>query len=320
MALNIDLIRKKLKAAQEADMKRSANYFSFKDGRNVIRILPPWEGSEDFSRVFGKHWGTTEDGSRFCVYCPRDTFGKHCPVCENIAHEWKSPGLTEERKQFLKDISSGPRYLANVIDLNDKGRGIQVAEFPKTVMEEVWKKMVDEDLGVGDVSDPESGYDLIVDRTGKGIGTKYTVEPKKKSSKLAYPKWKEEIKNLDAFVKEESDDTLKGFLNGKKVETVAIPETASAPPTKVEGTVSEEKPVSIPAPAADPVPVPTDELPACFGKFDENSEKCGDCIECDDCEEKSDDIPAFGTEDPATDAEAINADDLMAEMQAAIER
>ena len=39
-----------------------------------------------------------------------------------------------------------------------------------------------------------------------------------------------------------------------------------------------------------------------------------------DCEEKSDDIPAFGTEDPATDAEAINADDLMAEMQAAIER
>lgn len=312
MTLNIDLIRKKLKAAQEADMKRNANYFSFKDGRNVIRILPPWEGSEDFSKSFGKHWGTDENGSRFCVYCPRDTFGKHCPICENLSHEWKKPGLTEERKEFLKDISSSLRYMANVVDLNDMGRGVQIAEFPKTVMEAIWKKMVDEEIGIGDVSDPDKGYDLIIDRVGKGLNTKYTVEPKKKPNKIVYPNWKEETKNLDAFVKEESDETLKGFLKGKKI----LPETAGSP-IKIEGTVK-----SIPTPTL-PVEktiedVATDELPKCFGNFNEDSKKCGDCIECDDCEAKSDNIPNF--EEKETETEAIDADSLMAEMQAAIER
>jgi len=318
MALNLDLIRRKLKDAQESDMKRGANYFSFKDGRNVIRILPPWEGSSDFSRVSGKHWGTDKDGNRFFVHCPRDTFGKHCPICESVSLEWKSPGLTEERKIFLKQISSGPRYLANVVDLNDKGRGVQIAEFPKTVMNEIWKKMVDPELGVGDVSDPVKGFDIIIDRTGKGLGTKYSVEPKKKHSKIAYPKWKEETKNLDAFVNEESDEALKSFLEGKKAEKAALP-APSAVPMKVEGTVS----VSTPVPVADPDPTPTtvdaEEIPKCFGNYNDDSKKCGDCIECDDCEAKSDDIPDFDAA-PAKAEEAIDADDLMAEMQAAIER
>ena len=43
MALNLERIRENLQKAKEEADKRNAKYFQFKDGRNVIRILEPWE-------------------------------------------------------------------------------------------------------------------------------------------------------------------------------------------------------------------------------------------------------------------------------------
>ncbi len=65
--------------------------------------------------------------------------------------------------------------------------------------------------------------------------------------------------------------------------------------------------------------------PACFGYFDETNPTCLECAEQDDCEIKmiiitrgAQKVAAQVT--PASDASIITAEDLMAEMEAAISK
>ena len=363
MGLNLDKIRTLRDKAVEEANRRSAKFYEWKAKRNRLRILPPWAGADDFSRIFAKHWHLGPEGKTI-VYCPKICFDQPCPICDSIERMWKTKP-DDPTKEWLKSVGAAPRFYVNVIDLDDLDSGIQIAEFPKTVLMEIWNIMVDKEVGVGDITHLEKGRNMIIDKTGSGIGTRYAVRAELGATPVPIPIEAADLPNLDMLVRTESYENLKLVWEGKEPISgpglpapAASPGVAALPPpietVKVGGThVVTPPPID---PAADleakaaaaaaavsegraPVvaaPAPsTPSIPACFGGFDEKNAKCLDCTEQDDCELKmleakraarkaaASSAPAAApvTAAPAaTPAAGISVTDLMAEMEAAINR
>lgn len=328
MGLSLEKIRENRAKAKEEASRRNANFFNFQSGRNFIRILPPWEGADDFSRPMGKHWNLGPEGN-IAVFCPRECAGLPCPICEELDKIWKTKP-DEETKAWLRQVGASRRYYVNLLDLNDLEKGVQIGELPKTVIEEIWNIMVDEDTGIGDVTNWKEGFDLIIEKTGKALNTRYSVRAKRAPSAISRAEYEEKLVNLDNFVKTESYSDLKLIWEGKTPTALPAPpedETphpAESPDEYIEGEIvsDAEGPVNL----------------KCFGSFNEDVPACLDCPEQDECEAKMLKERAAATEAiekapsatpkapkaaeaPATPKATASADDteaLMAEMEKAI--
>lgn len=347
MALNLAKIKENRKKAKEESSRRNANYFSFQPGRNIVRIMPPWEGADDFSRPMGKHWNLGPEG-KTNVFCPKHTAGLPCPICEELDAIWKTKP-DDATKEWLKNVGASQRYYVNLVDLNNLEEGVQIGELPKSVLEEIWNIMVDEDTGLGDITDWDEGFDLIIEKTGKGIGTRYSVRAKRSPTAISKAEYEPALVNLDSFVKTESYANLKLIYEGKTSESAGVlPAPAAEPVTTAISDArtvgsTETEPDVIEAESTDVTDLVDAGLPACFGGFNEDNAKCLDCLEQDDCEEKMEEEKAkaiapspAATRAPATTtaptpaAEAAPAgggggggdkevDDLMAQLQDAID-
>jgi len=367
MSLNLDKIRVQREKALEEMARRNTNYYTWKENRNVLRFLPPWEGADDFTRIFGKHWNLGPEGKTM-VYCPKICFDKPCPICDNIDAMWKRKP-DDATKEWLKKVSSAPRFFANVIDMNDISAGVQVAEMPKSVLLELYSIMVDKDAGIGDITNLETGREIIIDKIGKGLSTRYTVRAKLTPTPVPLPITVAELPNLDLLVRNETYENLKLVWEGKEplpaLESKALPapedDSLTIATKVVDGTHVPLTAISTPAPAAPvappaapaarvpvapPAPPAAPAQPACFGAFNENNPVCLDCAEQDDCEMKKVELrrlsrskatpapaaaappvtpaavtpPVAPPAAPASTAPGISADDLMKEMEAAINR
>lgn len=377
MGLNLDKIRAQKEKFIEEMNRRNMNYYTWKENRNVLRFLPPWKDADDFTRIFGKHWNLGPEGKTM-VYCPRICFDKPCPICDNIEAMWKRKP-DDATKEWLKKVSSAPRFYANVIDMADLSAGVQVAELPKSVLMELYAIMTDRDVVIGDITDLETGREIIIDKVGKGLSTRYTVRAKLTPTPVPIPITVEELPNLDLLVRNETYENLKLVWEGKEplpapdsralpapgddgltiatkvVDGTHVPLTAitpppPAPPVTPPVPVTPVAPPVAPAarvPVAPPAPPAAPALPACFGAFDENNPVCLDCAEQDDCEMKKVELrrlsrakatpapaappvaPVAAVAPPvappaappaAAAAPGISADDLMKEMEAAINR
>jgi hypothetical protein len=322
---NLDKVRQRMEEAKAEAERRKAKFWKLKEGRNVVRILPPWEGADEFYKPYGQHFKIGLEGKTI-VYCPNDTLGLPCPVCDGIKAMWKGADAAgdEELKKRLKDISSTPRFMVNLIDRKEPEKGIQQGDIPKSVMESIWNKMVDPDAGVGDITDPKAGYDVIIVRRGEGINTKYDVSIATKPS-VVDPGVLEGIVDLDALIKVESYENLKLIVDGKEAPAVTSGSAKAALPPPADVVDAEFK-ESAPVPAGPP---------PCFGSFSDDNAKCLDCPEQDDCETKMIEqkraarkagkaaVAAAGPAGPAPVATAdddISADDLMAEINEAIRK
>ena len=316
--VNLEKVKAARDRAAEEDSRQSANFYEWKP-RNVLRIMPPWEGSDEFNRVIGKHWNVGIDGKTM-VFCPKVCHGKPCPICEAIDRKWKSHP-DEEAKVWLKSISASPRYYVNVVDAQNIAAGVQVAEFPKSVVRMIWTVMIDADAGLGDITDPMTGREVIIDRVGKGINTKYTVTTARDAAPLPASLKGVELPNLDNLIR---NNTYRELLEiWDPAGAAELPDAPARPlipvdtdPPRPGARAIELKPAGSGCTSAAPPAVP-----ACFGTFSETKPACLDCPEQDDCEARAA-LPELKTP-PAGSTSAkttVPADDLMAEMEAAIGR
>jgi len=326
MALNLEKIKENRRRAKEDASRRNVNYFQFQSGRNIVRIMPPWEGADDFSRAMGKHWNLGPEG-KTSVFCPKYTAGMPCPICEELDKIWKTKP-DDATKEWLKNVGASQRYYVNLVDLNDLEKGVQVGELPKTVLEELWNIMVDEDTGKGDITDWDTGFDVIIEKTGKGIGTRYSVRAKNSPTAISKAEYESELVNLESFVKTESYINLKMIYEGKAPESSGALPAPTISDAKTIGS-TETEPDYIAPEHTDVTNLVDAGLPACFGGFNEDNDKCLDCLEQDDCEEKMEEEKAKATTpiktttltadpDPVVENEG-EVDDLMAQLQDAID-
>lgn len=147
-----------------------------------LRILPPtWEDAE--------HWGL-DTWVRYRIGAGQETgtyldLQKMKGLPDPISEEQQRCASSDPK--YAKSIESTKRVCAWVIDRDNEDAGPQLWPMAWTMDRDICKQQTDKATGdYLDIVDPETGYDVSFDRTGKGERTKYTgVQIARRSSPLS---------------------------------------------------------------------------------------------------------------------------------------
>lgn len=219
MALNIDALRKKLAETKKRTEGNGNNdqeikWFAIQKGQNIVRILPPKEDGGDFYTEVHVHYNLGLDGKRQVV-CPNHQEGKPCPVCELIEELKKG---TPEEQQLAKDYKVKLKYYYNVMDTSltekdDRCGEVQVMSTGVQVFEQI--------LGIicnpifGDITDPDNGRDILLNKDGKGRNTSYSVQAHPQQTAVEY-EFEDSLVDTSVFATPRSYDDIVYFLeNGE---------------------------------------------------------------------------------------------------------
>lgn len=177
------VVRKSKQAGGSYDsyLSGDAPKYSPKEGECTIRILPgTWEDTEKWGDgwdigVHVHHSVGPDNGAYLCLDKMK---GEPCPVCDA-----RRDAVDEEEKNQLR---ASQRFLCWVIDRDNEKAGPMLWSMPITLFREINIRSVDKKSSAPIlIDDPEEGYDIVFNRAGSGIKTKYTaVEVVRDSSPL----------------------------------------------------------------------------------------------------------------------------------------
>lgn len=192
------------------------NITFLKEGTLRVRLLPVNEEADFVMEVTQFYLGQTIKG----VFSP-STFGQPCAIMEKY-EELKSSS-DDDDKELAKKFTPKKKFLAACIVLDDKGqkvdeeKGVTLVQLTSGLYQELIDLYLDDEEW-GDMTDPESGYDIKLTRTGSGMmDTEYSCKPCKNT---ALPKKYNKEIDLEEMVKsiipsyEETQDKINQFLGG----------------------------------------------------------------------------------------------------------
>ncbi len=217
-------------------------FISIKDGRNVIRVLPPRDDMDSFAVEVWVHYGVgkTETNKKgTMVVCPK-THGedKPCPVCDASSELKKlSKKKDDPYDKQAKNLYRKKRVYYNAIDraddltkyeqreedgkqvwynteTNEKDSPVKVLGTGIGVYKDILKLIIDPEYG--DVTDADEGLDLIITKSGSGqFNTEYDVKTVRKESAIGFDLWEESLNDLKPLMKARTYDELVALLNGE---------------------------------------------------------------------------------------------------------
>lgn len=267
------------RAARMAAFGRRADWWKPLPGTNKIRILPPWTDAgpnrNQWWREVWMHYGVTnleapDEDNQFAVPCPhKSPDGKHvvgggeavdCKICK-LVEELRSGGNPADI-ETAKNIKAKMRLYINMIDLNDpvwteddvtkkKANGCPEDQLP-TIGEpkvqvynfgpNIFKELLDAYQDDVDVADLDEGHDIVIEREGEGLKTKYRVRAQMKAT--AAPIKDEQLDdnmwNMDTLVPYFSDEQVDLILEGGTREDVFALNQPLEPAQLPESTETEE--------------------------------------------------------------------------------
>ena len=181
-------------------------------GANRYILLPGWRKGEEhvWFHDFGQHYVKNAAGEIQAVYvCADKTHGNPCPICEGLG---KATRMTtdDDTVKLLKEAAAGQSYLMNVLALDaDDDATPQILEVRKSVFGQIVDLI--EEWGAA-VFDPESPQIITINRDGKGLNTKYSVQISPKKHTL--PKGVlSKLNDLDEYVKQADEEQQRRALS-----------------------------------------------------------------------------------------------------------
>jgi len=247
---------KDLIAKNRSKLQRGANNRTEKlqSGKNIVRILPSWTGSEDdeFSQAWGQHFIKDTGGNLKAVYiCTNTIFDEVCPICEAIANGMATNN-DEDILKAMKDGRSSKRILVNAMYLqggkneNPTTQPV-VLELPPTVFEKILaaaQTFLEEDVNVFSLKE---GHNFIIEKTGAGMNTEYSVTPSPKASVMSITT--DKLVNLEDWARQEGEaDKQKAIASVRAIAGIAeVSHTAPrlAAPTGTSATTSRLRETSV---------------------------------------------------------------------------
>ncbi len=159
---------------------RGGNSVKLKEGKTTIRLLvAPDNTSGKFWQECGVHWIKTEkDGKPVAVVgCRDEVYGQPCEICTAIDKAAKAV-TSDEELAIIKEWKTKKTALvcALVKSGSDKSPEPQVVELTGGAFADVlstWETYLADDVNI---LDPETGVDLVIERSGRGFDTKYRVQ------------------------------------------------------------------------------------------------------------------------------------------------
>ena len=241
----------------EGSRKGANNFYYFRPGKTVIRILGPFSSKGVWFKPFLAYYFKLGDQA-VTLISPRDAGGTD-PIYEHGAKLYKSGNeeLVEQAKQFRPRR----RFLVNAVVLSDPAGGsikdgIRIIELPAKVKEELVNYDTNVDEGYGDITNLNSGRNITIEKSGEGLMTRYSVRPHVQTSSLFelakdnsidINAWT--LPNLDEAAEPASVEKLQEVLNrvvgNPQVSEVAVAKEAAPSLQQNSGSVN-----------SNPVPVP----------------------------------------------------------------
>jgi len=180
---NVEEIKKKMVSLAS----KRGKLWKPKDGKNTIRILPSAskKGLWFYEATF--HYGVN-------LPCLK-MIGEKCPVCRHKDKLLQSS--SDDKLELANELEGKTRILFNIVDLTDedtKELGVQVWGHSETTLQKlmyIWN-----DPEWGDFTDPEEGYDIIVEKTDQRGPDAYKIRPRRNPSKIEKMKWLKKMKKL----------------------------------------------------------------------------------------------------------------------------
>ena len=174
---------KELLAQEAAEFGQNAPILYLRPGTTMVQILPPFDASGVFFSSVEKHRVKVR-GRTVTVACPA-YHDAYCAICA------KGQELTDSRDVAKMDfarehLKPKRQYLYNAICFsgppNNKNETPQfgkvyVLEAGKMVHNQIIKLDQDTAIGWANITDPQNGVMLIIQREGQGLNTKYHVQP-----------------------------------------------------------------------------------------------------------------------------------------------
>lgn len=211
-------LKDRLKRKREDLSKRgggTGKVVFIKEGTIRVRPLSVGEDNEFVAECTQFYLGEKIKG----VFSPSQ-FGQPCAIME--AYDELKNSKNAEDKDLAKKFVPKKRYLMPCILLSDDGKtpddekGVVLVQLTNNLYQQIIDLYLDTDEW-GDMTDPESGYDLKLSRTGKTLtDTEYAVKPCKPTP--VAKKYKKVI-DLEALVKEimptyeETKSKIEEYLN-----------------------------------------------------------------------------------------------------------
>jgi hypothetical protein len=170
-------------------LKPGVKLYKVRDGDNRVRLLPPtWEGAKHYGLDVWVHYSVGPD--RQSYLCPNKHGDGKCPIC---AERNDIRGDNDADEKYVKDLEAKRRVLVYLVDREDERNGEQAWFMPQSLDKDIVKVSVDKDSReVLPIDHPEDGYDIIFEKSGSKLTTKYDgVQIARRSTPLGKRAWLE---------------------------------------------------------------------------------------------------------------------------------
>lgn len=189
----------------------TGDFFKVAEGQTQVRVLPPKPGKTTPILVVNQHRIPIDAEGKVAIFkCP----GVGCPACAAFEVHRKSRDAIQ-RDMAYEVFRPRLRAYINIIDRAAEEKGPQVWNAGKTVVEQILKiRKMNKKI---DLTNPEKGFDLIIDRVGTGKNdTKYTIQADRENSALGDMSWIESQIDLETIVveldKQEIEEIVETYL------------------------------------------------------------------------------------------------------------
>lgn len=187
-------------------------FYEARDGKNVIRFIPPLQGKKPF-KIWNKHHFSA-GGEKKAIICTKQDFNEPCELCK-MRLKLASSASPKDQKQARAYEPRATVY-CNVVDMMEPEKGVQVFRIPSGLFKSI-RKAIDM-AEVGKVfAHPEKGFNIKFVKTGTGLKTKYeTVTVAREASPL--PNAAELIANqldLDGMEAAPTDEEVDEAVDGE---------------------------------------------------------------------------------------------------------
>ena len=160
-------------AVENAPVGGGADFWNPPEGESRVRVMPPWsEDQEEFWFVTATHFNVGPDER--AVACPEQSgVADSCYLCRLVKRLGKGD---DDEKTEAEAMGARPRYLLSIVDLTKPQNGVQVWPAPKTIFRQLKKFWLNEE-DYGDFTSFKDGFDILIEKTGSGLQTRYDATP-----------------------------------------------------------------------------------------------------------------------------------------------
>lgn len=174
---------------------RSGGNFLKLEGETRLRIVPFVHEDEAFLFAeFSKHYIKALKTSFNCLHDQ----GEECPIC-NLVAELQDMGASDTAGQLM----ARSRFHMNVLVAGE----LKKVEVGPGIVKDILSYITDPDYG--DITDPDTGRDIKITKTGTGLSTEYEVKVVPNPSRVTFP---DKIPDLIRAVKYTDSDTVETEL------------------------------------------------------------------------------------------------------------